>query len=504
MPQGNTRPRTVTPQDQPIASPDNGLADILSRAGVIPFNPNTGGSPDLQTIIQGLLTPTPAPMPQKEGLLQTILASLGQGVAAATQNPALNQQIQTQQAQKFANQQNEREQSDRMNQIRQQFGLKLLDSQLGEQQDIAKETRNAAYRKEERIAAEQAAVREFNMQMTGKEQLENISQKNQIDVLNLKRIWDKEDQANANARFDKKEKQDLIEKKLDVQLGLVRSGLPVGIATSITDKWFKDEKLTPKEEAALTATAQRALRLASGGGGRRSSGGGSGKPGSLYETVITDGGTEGEGGSTTTRMVKAGLTNSQVGQIVKEHMAKDYVQLRDGSIVDKKSVRSNDILMDIVQIDHTLTPEEKEKFVAERVLPSAIRASMPRQAQPQQTSPAPKSYDPNEFQKKAQAFTNASQKAPSVFEKARYYQQQFDNALQSGDFTKEAVAREMAKMAQQLPQEDRMIVEGIVVRNTKRSSSKTGTKTKVQLKGNKTPEQMKKEMDEFLRKGAQQ
>ncbi len=231
MPQ-DTRPRTVTPQDQPIASPDNGLADILSRAGVIPFNPNTGGSPDLQTIIQGLLTPTPAPMPQKEGLLQTILASLGQGVAAATQNPALNQQIQTQQAQKFANQQYEREQSDRMNQIRQQFGLKLLDSQLGEQYDLAKEARTQAYKKEERIAAEQAAIRAYNMEQFGREQIQNLSFENQNKIHQMDNDFEKMKLDSQIDRFDKKEKQDAIDKKVQLKLQFMDragAGLSLGV-----------------------------------------------------------------------------------------------------------------------------------------------------------------------------------------------------------------------------------------------------------------------------------
>lgn len=334
MPQ-DTRPRTVTPQDQPIASPDNGLADILSRAGVIPFNPNTGGSPDLQTIIQGLLTPTPAPMPQKEGLLQTILASLGQGVAAATQNPALNQQIQTQQAQKFANQQYEREQSDRMNQIRQQFGLKLLDSQLGEQQDIAKETRLAARSKEERIAREQENVRAANEEFAQQKDLANISFENQKKLANIELDFRKDVEKNNQIqekldRLDKRNQQRVM-----LELNYTKTLGDAGLGISIARKRMDDIALTPREEKALTTAEQRqrlmetkALRAASSGGSSSSG---------------------------------AGLDQKQQYMFWKQYMDDDYVQMPDKSIVNLRNAK--DFMGNVPKGAKILNQEEKQAYV---------------------------------------------------------------------------------------------------------------------------------------------
>ena len=58
-------------------------------------------------------------------------------------------------------------------------------------------------------------------------------------------------------------------------------------------------------------------------------------------------------------------------------------------------------------------------------------------------------------------------------------------------------------MSQGLPQEDKMVIEGIIIKNnSKKPSTKSSTKTKTQFKGNKTGAQLKKEMDEALKLGA--
>lgn len=465
MPQ-DTRPRTVTPQDQPIASPDNGLADILSRAGVIPFNPNTGGSPDLQTIIQGLLTPTPAPMPQKEGLLQTILASLGQGVAAATQNPALNQQIQTQQAQKFANQQYEREQSDRMNQIRQQFGLKLLDSQLGEQQDIAKETRNAAYRKEERIAAEQAAVREFNMQMTGKEQLENWNFQHQKALKDIDINYQTSRDKMTDDRFDRKEAQDLIERKLQIKLGLVTSGIPAGTATSIANKWFADEPLSPTEERTLTASAQRSLASAA--------------------KAARSGGGSGSGGGS------LGISSKEAFRLIFESAKTPYVELTDGTIVEASAIpRDNIGVPNERLVKRRLTPAEGAEYAGAKILPSVINVM-----QGKQSTAAPS----GETKVKGLSVADGQPYGPTVDvpitpqQKAYAYEEQMNKAIKEG-YAPVVVAKKLREFVDANAPEDKVILDGVI-------SKKIPAKTKQGIvKGNMTGAQMKNQMDEALRKG---
>lgn len=468
MPQGNTRPRTVTPQDQPIAPPNNGLADILSRAGVVPFNPNTGNSPDLQTIIQGLLQPAPPPIPQKEGLLQTILSSLGQGVAAATQNPALQQQIQQQQAQKFALQQQEREASDRMNQIRQQFGLKLLDSQLGEQQDIAKEARTASYRKEERIAAEAASIREFNMQMAGKEQLENWNFNHQKALKDIDLNYQRQRDQMTDSRFDRKEAQDLIERKLQIKLGLVTSGIPAGLATNIANKWFEDKPLSKSEEQALTASAQRSLasaaKAARGGG----SGGGSGSSNAL------------------------GISSKEAFRLIFESAKTPYVELQDGTIIEASAVpRDVTGAPNEAMIKRRLTPAEGAEYAGSKILPSVINVMTGKQpAAPQQKVKGLSVADGKPYGPEVDVPITPQQKAYQ-------YEQQLNEAIKSG-YAPNIVAKKLLQFVEKNAPEDRVIVDGIIAK-------KIPTKTQAAvMKGNKTGAQLKKEADAFLRKGAEQ
>lgn len=472
MPQ-DTRPRTVTPQDQQIAPPNNELADILARAGVVPFNPNGGA--DLNTIIQGLLQPTPAPVPQKEGLLQTILSSLGSGVAAATQNPVLQQQLQTQQAQKFAAQQQERDASDRLNQIRQQFGLRLLDSQLGEQQDLRKEARTNAYKKEERIAAEQAAIREFNMQMAGKEQLENWNFNHQKALKDIDLNYQRSRDARVDDRFEKKEAQDLIERKLQIKLGLVTSGIPAGLATNIANKWFADEPLSPSEERALTASAQRSLAQAA--------------------KAVRSGGSGGGSSSTVGRM-----SEKDKMILIRQAVNDQYFQLKNPDGTPGAIVESSGVPRDVTgslnegAIYRRLSKEENGEYAATKVIPAIMAAEeLLRNPKPKATQVAPKV--------KGLSVADGQRYGPEVNvpvtpqQKAYQYEEQLNAAIKEG-YAPTVVAKKMLEFVQQNAPEDKVIVEGII-------SKKIPQKSKTSLmRGNKTGAQLKKEADAFLRKGA--
>ena len=347
----DTRPRRVTPE--PVAQESN-LGDILARAGVVPFNPNVGGA-DINSVIQGLLTPQPTPQPQAQPLLQQILQNLAGGISVATSRDpgaALGQQLQNQQALRFQREQYAREQSDKMNQIRQQFGLSLLNNQLEDQRQTARDNRLFDQKKEERIAEEQARIQQYNLEFSGREKLENISAENQKNLATLQHQWDVEKQGKVDARYEQERKQDLVLKKLDVKLGLVKSGLPVGVSTSITDKWFNDEKLTPAEEKALTAAAQRALRQATNVGRSSSSSG-----------------TQNSGG----------LGDKDIGIILRQVINDQYFEVNQNGkkvIVEvgalPKDFNGNPIISRDVR---PLSKEENAQYAATVVIP-ALRAGM--------------------------------------------------------------------------------------------------------------------------------
>ena len=424
----DTRPRRVTPE--PVAQESN-LGDILARAGVVPFNPNVGGA-DINSVIQGLLTPQPTPQPQAQPLLQQILQNLAGGISVATSRDpgaALGQQLQNQQALRFQREQYAREQSDKMNQIRQQFGLSLLNDQLSEQRDVRTANRNADIRKEERIAEEQARIQQYNLEFSGREKLENISAENQKNLATLQHQWDVEKQGKVDARYEQERKQDLVLKKLDVKLGLVKSGLPVGVSTSITDKWFNDEKLTPAEEKALTAAAQRALRQATNVGRSSSSSG-----------------TQNSGG----------LGDKDIGIILRQAINDQYFEVNQNGkkvIVEvgalPKDFNGNPIISRDVR---PLSKEENAQYAATVVIP-ALRAGMA------QANGKP-----------SNVLSNATVKNPNAplppQAKANEYDKQFQQFLKQG-YPPEAIANQLRAFGEVQAPEDKVIIDGVIQKYTK-------------------------------------
>lgn len=505
----DTRPRRVTPE--PVAQESN-LGDILARAGVVPFNPNVGGA-DINSVIQGLLTPQPTPQPQAQPLLQQILQNLAGGISVATSRDpgaALGQQLQNQQALRFQREQYDREQSDKMNQIRQQFGLSLLNNQLEDQRQTARDNRLFDQKKEERIAAEQERIRTFNMEMAGEEKRSQWNFENQKKLADIQLNYQKSRDIISDARYTDEQKQQRITKEVGLKLDLIRSGIPAGKASSIVDKFFDDTPLTKEEENTLTAAAQRALRLASGYG----SGGGRGrsKDSNLYETTTTNSTSDGGDSTTTTvKLAPSGLTKAQAFRILDDYTNKTYVELWNGQVVPQSSIKDRDVLLDAVKIKRILPQDEAVRYAKEHVLPALVEAMRPGGQSRIQQQESPKAgYNPNDFQNKVLDFMQYSKqnvfernKKPTTQEKANYYQSQYDAALKSGSFTPEGVAKAMLEMSQGLPQEDKMVIEGIIIKNnSKKPSTKSSTKTKTQFKGNKTGAQLKKEMDEALKLGA--
>ena len=325
----DTRPRRVTPE--PVAQESN-LGDILARAGVVPFNPNVGGA-DINSVIQGLLTPQPTPQPQAQPLLQQILQNLAGGISVATSRDpgaALGQQLQNQQALRFQREQYAREQSDKMNQIRQQFGLKLLDSQLGEQQDIAKETRLAARSKEERIAREQENVRAANEEFAQKKELANISFENQKKLANIELDFRKNVEANneVQAKLDRLDKRN--QQRVMLELNYTKTLGDAGLGISIARKRMDDIPLTPREEKALTTAEQR-------------------------QRVMETKALRGSGSNS------AGLDQKQQYMFWKQYMDDDYVQMLDGSIVNLRNAK--DFMGNVPKGAKILNPEEKQQYV---------------------------------------------------------------------------------------------------------------------------------------------
>ena len=424
----DTRPRRVTPE--PVAQESN-LGDILARAGVVPFNPNVGGA-DINSVIQGLLTPQPTPQPQAQPLLQQILQNLAGGISVATRRDpgaALGQQLQNQQALRFQREQYAREQSDKMNQIRQQFGLSLLNNQLEDQRQTARDNRLFDQKKEERIAEEQARIQQYNLEFSGREKLENISAENQKNLATLQHQWDVEKQGKVDARYEQERKQDLVLKKLDVKLGLVKSGLPVGVSTSITDKWFNDEKLTPAEEKALTAAAQRALRQATNVGRSSSSSG-----------------TQNSGG----------LGDKDIGIILRQAINDQYFEVNQNGkkvIVEvgalPKDFNGNPIISRDVR---PLSKEENAQYAATVVIP-ALRAGMA------QANGKP-----------SNVLSNATVKNPNAplppQAKANEYDKQFQQFLKQG-YPPEAIANQLRAFGEVQAPEDKVIIDGVIQKYTK-------------------------------------
>lgn len=424
----DTRPRRVTPE--PVAQESN-LGDILARAGVVPFNPNVGGA-DINSVIQGLLTPQPTPQPQAQPLLQQILQNLAGGISVATSRDpgaALGQQLQNQQALRFQREQYAREQSDKMNQIRQQFGLSLLNNQLEDQRQTARDNRLFDQKKEERIAEEQARIQQYNLEFSGREKLENISAENQKNLATLQHQWDVEKQGKVDARYEQERKQDLVLKKLDVKLGLVKSGLPVGVSTSITDKWFNDEKLTPAEEKALTAAAQRALRQATNVGRSSSSSG-----------------TQNSGG----------LGDKDIGIILRQAINDQYFEVNQNGkkvIVEvgalPKDFNGNPIISRDVR---PLSKEENAQYAATVVIP-ALRAGMA------QANGKP-----------SNVLSNATVKNPNAplppQAKANEYDKQFQQFLKQG-YPPEAIANQLRAFGEVQAPEDKVIIDGVIQKYTK-------------------------------------
>lgn len=432
-PQTATRPRTVTPQSEPTA-PTSSLDDILARAGVVPFNPNSGGSTDIGSLLSSILQPpTSVPQPQPS-LLNTILTALGNGIATATSgNPGavLQSQLNARQQQTQDELNYQRQQSDRQNQLRQQLGLSLVQSKLGEDQQIREEVRKNAYRKEERDAQEQANIRQYNMEFAGKQQLENINFENQKRLAKLQLDWQSEKQNKIDARYEEERKQDQTLKKLDVKLGLVRSGIPAGVATSIADKWFADQPLTKGEEQTLTATAQRALRVAQGGG--RSSGGSS---------ASSD---------------KVTLKN--IDNLLIDAVKTPYVQMQDGTVMEVTAVPKDDFGQRL-GVAKYLTPQESAQYAATHQIPAILSARqlLLRGKSPQEQKVQTQPYNVND-----NAFVQlADQKQPGVIQKAGQYEAAFYNFIKQGATAQLAAKMLLDAVGKEIPEQDRIIVTGVV------------------------------------------
>ena len=268
MPQTATRPRIV--ETTPITPA---------------FNPNEPPPIDINTLIQQMMTPTPVPQAQAPGIqdrLGSILQAVASGIGTGVSNDpgaALLNQIQQIKTQRFAKEQADAERRDAIDRMNRQFGMTLLRDQVGEQQDIRKEERAQKYNKLDREANFDLYLKKNAIEFQqDREATKEKREWQKADAI-LQHQWDLEKETKVDARF--KQTQERLENKdlFDKKISLITAGIPAGLANTIASKMFNGEDLNPKESAALTAAAQKALRISRGTG----SGGGSGGTSGLTE-----------------------------------------------------------------------------------------------------------------------------------------------------------------------------------------------------------------------------
>lgn len=265
MPQTATRPR------------------IVDTTPITPaFNPNEPPPIDINTLIQQMMTPTPVPQAQPPGIqdrigsiLQAVAGGIGTGVSNDPGAALLNQ-IQQIKTQKFAKEQADAERRDAIDRMNRQFGMTLLRDQSGEQQDIRKEERAQKYNKLDREANFDLYLKKNAIEFEQDKTITKEKREWQKADAVLQHQWDLEKETKVDARFkatqERLENKDLFDKKIS----LISAGLPAGMANTIANKMFNGEDLNPKESAAITAAAQKALRVSRGTG---SGGGGTGVSG---------------------------------------------------------------------------------------------------------------------------------------------------------------------------------------------------------------------------------
>lgn len=353
MPEIPTQGTTNTSVDNTSALIQSILASAL-QAPPPQATPAVAQAPqvDVAALLQQLLNPPPPPAPAPKtwkDKLGSVVQSLGQGVAVATSSDpgrVLNQQIGDRQQQAFALRQQADARQEKLADMNRQFGMQIMGQQIGEQADIRKEGRQQGYKAEDRKAEEDLLVKRFNMELTGKEKMENLSASNNLNLAKIQNGWQDERLKQTQGWQEHMSDLERTDKKLyeqvNTSLGLIKTGVDAGRATTIAKKWMNDQELTKDEAKAVNAAVQRQARLAAGGGGGRSSGSGGAK---------------------------------DAWKMAQEFAKGQYVQLQDGSIVEYSSVpKTFDGQVDQSTIAHRLSPAEAATYAMQKVYPAALGA----------------------------------------------------------------------------------------------------------------------------------
>lgn len=248
--------------------------------------PSTATQPEIDPmqLVRELLSPPPAPVAPPPTIMDKIAAiinPIAQGVSIGTSadpGRALQGQLQQQQQMKFQAEQAQRDRDEKLSLLNRQFGLGIVQSQIGEQQDIRKEKRVQGYKAEERKANEEEEIRRFAREKTGKEEMLNLGHEKALELARFNNLWEADKQQKGQefqeAMTKLKENNDLLAKQVDLTLSFWTKGMSVGTAKAISEKILNGETLTPKEEKEMSRVIQlqeaKARRAASGG----SSGGG--------------------------------------------------------------------------------------------------------------------------------------------------------------------------------------------------------------------------------------